>query len=159
MFDKLGDETGSQRVGIIGLGAGAMACYRQSPQARYTFFEIDPTVLEIAANPAFFRYLALCGENVEVVLGDGRRGLSMVEDHTFDLLILDAFSSDAIPTHMLTREALAMYFRKLSPHGVLVMHLSNRNLNLEPVVAALVEDANLSGHIQHHQPAVTLFLA
>ena len=140
------------RVGIIGLGAGAIACYRPSSQTRYTFFEIDPIVVEIAADPRLFRFLSLCGENVEVVLGDGRRSLSQVEDQTFDLLILDAFSSDSIPSHLLTREALTLYFRKLSPNGVLVIHLSNRNLELEPVVAALVEDASLVGHIQHHEP-------
>ena len=152
MFEQLGTNARFERVGIVGLGAGSIACYRQSTQARYTFFEIDPVVVEIATNPAFFRFLSLCDNNVEVVLGDGRRSLSLIEDDTFDLLILDAFSSDAIPTHLLTREALSLYIRKLSPQGVLMIHLSNRNLNLEPVLAALVEDANLSSLIQHHEP-------
>lgn len=143
VFESLDRPPRFTRVGIIGLGAGAIACYRPSSQARYTFFEIDPTVVEIAANPRLFRFLSLCGENVEVVLGDGRRSLSQVEDQTFDLLILDAFNSDSIPAHLLTREALTVYFRKLSPNGILVIHLSNRNLELEPVVAALVEDASL----------------
>ena len=153
VFETFAGETDFERVGIIGLGAGTIACYRKSPSARYTFFEIDPTVVEIAANPEYFRFLSLCGDNVEVILGDGRRGLSVAEDRVFDLLVLDAFSSDAIPVHLLTREALALYVQKLSLDGLLLMHISNVSLDLEPVVAALMEDAGLVGYIQHHVPS------
>jgi hypothetical protein len=151
VFDRLNVRGGVRRVGVIGLGTGSTTCYHR-PGRKMTFFEVDPTMERIARNPKLFRYLEVCGEGVDVVIGDGRLNLTKTADGTFDLLILDAFTSDAIPVHLLTREALALYMRKLAPDGIALLHISNRYLNLAPVVANLVDDAGLAGRIQEHQP-------
>lgn len=151
-FDHYRVEKDFRHIGAIGLGAGSIACYRSSPEVPLTFFEIDPVVVGIATNPSLFRFLEQCGGGVEVILGDGRRGLQGTPDGQFGLLVLDAFSSDAVPTHLLTREAMALYFRKLSEDGILLIHISNKHLDLETVVAALVTDAGLTARVQHHQP-------
>lgn len=140
-----------EHVGVIGLGTGSTSCYHK-PGRTMTFFEIDPTMERIARNPRLFRYLELCEPGVRVVIGDGRLSLAATADGSFDLLILDAFTSDAIPVHLLTREAMALYMRKLAPGGIALLHISNRYLALEPVVANLVEDAGLAGLVQEHQP-------
>ena len=121
-----------RRVGVIGLGAGTLAAYSE-PGERWTFFEIDPVVVEVARDR--FTYLGDARGEVNVVLGDGRLSLAAVPDGTFGLLVLDAFSSDAVPVHLLTREALALYLRKLAPGGLLAFHLSNRHLALAEIVA------------------------
>ena len=121
-----------RRVGVIGLGAGTLAAYSE-PGERWTFFEIDPVVVEVARDR--FTYLADARGEVNVVLGDGRLTLAEVPDGTFGLLVLDAFSSDAVPVHLLTREALDLYLRKLAPGGLLAFHLSNRHLALAEIVA------------------------
>jgi hypothetical protein len=139
------------RVGVMGLGTGTTACY-QEPGQRMTFFEIDPTIERIARDPKLFRYLELRGQDAEVIIGDGRQNLSRAADGTFDLLILDAFSSDAIPVHLLTREALAIYLRKLAPGGVILFHISNRYVQLEPVVANLALDAGAAALIEDYEP-------
>jgi spermidine synthase len=151
VFDRLNVRGGVRHVGVIGLGTGSTTCYHR-PGRKMTFFEVDPTMERIARDPKLFRYLEVCGEGVDVVIGDGRLNLSKTADGTFDLLILDAFTSDAIPVHLLTREALALYMRKLAPDGIALLHISNRYLDLAPVVANLVEDAGLAGRIQEHQP-------
>ncbi|MCU0917763.1 MAG: fused MFS/spermidine synthase, partial [Planctomycetes bacterium] len=138
-------------VGVMGLGTGCTTCYQQAGQAM-TFFEVDPTIERIARNPRLFRYLELCGPDVKVILGDGRQSLSRMPDGTFNLLILDAFSSDAIPVHLMTREALAIYFQKLTPSGLVLFHISNRFLDLEPVVANLATDAGGIALIQDYDP-------
>jgi SAM-dependent methyltransferase len=121
-----------RRVGVVGLGAGTLAAYSE-PGERWTFFEIDPVVVEVARDR--FTYLADARGAVNVVLGDGRLSLATEPDGTFGLLVLDAFSSDAVPVHLLTREALALYLRKLAPGGLLAFHLSNRHLALGEIVA------------------------
>lgn len=136
------------RVGVVGLGAGTLACYRQ-PGQTWTFFEIDPAVERIARNGRYFTYLADCAPDAEVVLGDARLSLAQTDDR-FDLIVLDAYSSDAIPMHLLTREALALYEQRLTDRGLLAFHISNRYLDLEPVLAALVEDAGLAAVLQAH---------
>jgi spermidine synthase len=129
---------------VVGLGAGALAAYA-APGERWTFFEIDPAVIAIARDPRLFTYLAdaLRRGAVRVVAGDARVSLAAVADGSFDLLVLDAFSSDSIPAHLLTREALALYLRKLAPRGVMAFHISNRTLDLEPVVAAAADALGL----------------
>ena len=134
------------RVGAIGLGAGEIACYRTDGQA-WTFFEIDPAVADIAAGGKWFRYLPDCAPNVRIVIGDGRLTLAREPAAHFDLLVLDAFSSDSIPTHLVTREAFKLYLDKLAPRGILLVHISNRYLDLEPVVAALAGDAKLAARL------------
>lgn len=123
-----------QRVGVVGLGAGTMAAYAE-PGERWTFFEINPAVQEIARDRGFFTFLRDARAPVDIVLGDARLSIAATADGTFGFLVLDAFSSDAIPVHLLTREAMALYARKLSPGGLLAVHISNRFLDLEPVVA------------------------
>jgi SAM-dependent methyltransferase len=123
-----------QRAGLVGLGAGTLAAYSE-PGERWTFFEIDPVVVDVARDRGLFTFLGDARGQVNVVLGDGRLSLAAVPDGTFGLLVLDAFSSDAVPVHLLTREAIALYLRKLAPGGVLAFHLSNRYLALEEIVA------------------------
>lgn len=135
------------RIAVIGLGSGDMACYGRPGQS-WTFYEIDPTVERIARDTALFRYLEACGEGVEVVIGDGRLSLERVPDGTYDLLVVDAFSSDAIPVHLLTVEALRLYVAKLAPGGSLVLHISNRHMNLRPVVANGAAAVGLAGRYQ-----------
>ncbi len=150
-----------QHVGVVGLGTGATACYQllapETPDGRpgqtMTFFEIDPVIERIARDPKLFRYLELCGRDTQVVIGDGRQSLSRTPDGSFDLLVVDAFSSDAIPIHMLTREALDLYMRKLAPGGITMLHISNRYLRLEPVAANLAAALGLSALIEEYEPS------
>ncbi len=139
---------GFDRVGVVGLGAGTLAAYA-IPGRHITYFEIDPEVARIARDGRFFTYLADAAEPVDVVLGDGRLSLARAPDGSFDLIVLDAFSSDAIPVHLLTRQALQTYLRKLRPDGVLAFHLTSQYLNLVPVVDALGRDLGLHGLVQH----------
>ncbi|MEO8325389.1 MAG: fused MFS/spermidine synthase, partial [Nitrospirota bacterium] len=131
----------------IGLGAGTSACYRQ-PDQHWTFHEIDPKVAQLAQDTRYFHYLSECGGNADIVFGDARLSLGTAPDQHYDLLILDAFSSDAIPVHLITREALALYLQKLTSGGILIFHISNKNLDLSTVMGNLVADANLVGWIQ-----------
>lgn len=119
------------RVGVIGLGAGTIAAYGR-PGDTYRFYDINPLVIGIARSQ--FRYLPECKAKVDVVLGDARLSLEREAPQNYDVLAVDAFSSDAIPVHLLTREAIALYFRHLQPGGVLAVHVSNKHLNLAPVV-------------------------
>jgi hypothetical protein len=107
-----------------------------------TFYEIDPSVEPIARQ--YFTFLKRCGSNCDVVIGDGRLQLAREPDQSFDLLLLDAFSSDSVPTHLVSREAVQMYLAKLKPDGVLLFHVSNRYLNVEKLVSALVADTGLA---------------
>jgi hypothetical protein len=135
------------RIGVIGLGAGSMACYR--PRAT-TFYEIDPTVVRIARDDRLFTYLRDCP--ARVVLGDGRQSLEREPPGGLGVLAVDAFNSDAIPVHLLTREALALYLSRVGPHGALMFHISNRFVRLEPVLASLAADAGLRCRAEQHQP-------
>lgn len=130
------------RVGIIGLGVGAVAAYAQ-PGQHFTFFEIDPAVERIARDPRFFSYLADCRGTCDVVLGDGRLTVAAMPDGHFDLLVLDAFSSDSVPTHLLSREAVALYLSKLSDEGMLGFHVSNRFFDFETLLARAAADMGL----------------
>ena len=137
----------SQRAAVIGLGTGTMACYARRGD-RWTFFEIDRQVERIARDPRLFTFLRDCPGRYDVVLGDGRLSLSRVAGRPYGLIVLDAFTSDAIPTHLLTREALALYRSRLREGGVLALHISNRYLDLEPVVGGLAADAGMVCRIQ-----------
>jgi len=126
-------------VGIIGLGAGTIAAYGE-PGERFTYFEIDPKVAAIARDASFFTYLADARAETTIRLGDGRRSLEALADRRFDLIVVDAFSSDAIPAHLITKEALALYLSRLKPGGCVAFHLTNRFLALDPVVGAIAAD-------------------
>jgi hypothetical protein len=132
---------------VIGLGAGAMACLSQPGEA-WTYFEIDPAILATARDPRYFTFLADCAPDAKIVLGDGRLKLALEPDASFRLLVLDAFGSDSIPVHLLTREAIDLYLQKLQPGGLLLLHLSNRNVQLLPAVARLAADRGLTGRWQ-----------
>jgi hypothetical protein len=125
---------GPIRFAVIGLGAGSLAC-RAAPNDTVHYYEIDPAVVRIARDPYLFSFLWVCRPDVPIILGDARLTLAEAPDGAYDLIIVDAFSSDAIPIHLLTREAMAIYLKKLSPHGMVVMHVSNRHLELASVVA------------------------
>jgi hypothetical protein len=129
-------------VALIGLGAGSLAAYGQ-PGQRLTYYEIDPSVLRIARDPRYFSFLADSRGDVHVLLGDARLTLGEARDRQYGLIVIDAFSSDAIPLHLLTREALSLYLAKLAGDGLLAFHISNRYLDLEPVLARLAGDAGL----------------
>ena len=135
---------GERRVAIVGLGTGSAACYA-APGDQFTFYEIDPAVERIARNPRLFSFLRDCAPNARVVLGDARLSLADAPDGFYDLIVLDAFTSDAIPVHLMTREAVDLYLSKLREGGAIAFHVSNRYLDLEPVFAALVRDARLVG--------------
>ena len=123
------------KVAIVGLGTGSIACHRREGE-HWTFFEIDPEVVRIARDPALFRYLSECAPSAPIVLGDARLTLAAQPEH-YDLIVLDAFSSDAIPIHLLTREAFAGYRSRLAPNGVITAHVSNRHMELASVVGAV----------------------
>jgi hypothetical protein len=131
---------GSQRIAVLGLGAGTMAAYADAGH-HVTFYEIDPSVEPIARQ--YFTFLSRCGSNCGVVIGDGRLQLARERDGTFDMLLLDAFSSDSVPTHLVSREALQMYLAKLKLDGILLFNVSNRYLDVEKLASALVSDAGL----------------
>jgi hypothetical protein len=138
------------RVGAVGLGAGSLAAYANRRQ-HWTFFEIDPLVERIAQDPAYFTYLSDCGESCKVVLGDARLSLARVPDASYDLLVLDAFTSDAIPMHLLTRDAVLVYLSKLRPAGLLAFHVSNRHLSLRPVLGDVAASLGLQAISQRHE--------
>lgn len=121
------------RVGAIGLGVGTVAAYGQEGDY-FRFYEINPDVIDLAEH--FFQYLPKCRARVEVILGDARLRLEQEPAQAFDVLVVDAFSSDAIPVHLLTQEAFEIYWKHLRPDGVLAVHISNRHLDLRPVVTA-----------------------
>jgi hypothetical protein len=131
-----------RRVAVVGLGAGSVACYG-TPEQQWTFYEIDPTVLRIASDPRFFTFLRDCPPKVFVILGDARLTLARAPDAAYDLIILDAYSSDAPPLHLLTLDAVRLYLAKLAPGGVLALNISNRTLALEPVIGTIARTAGL----------------
>jgi spermidine synthase len=155
-------------VGVIGLGTGGLACYA-APGQDWTFYEIDPLAERIADDPRYFQFLENCGNHPHVVMGDARLTIANAPDAFYDVLVLDAFSSDSIPMHLITREAMALYLRKLAPDGRLLFHISSRNLDLREVVGTLAADAGLVARlgfdnagprsIWRHTPAVVVAMA
>ena len=137
-------------VGAIGLGSGSLAAYGR-PGERFTFYELDPAVARIASNPRWFTFLHDSRAAVRIVVGDGRLKLATAPDRAYDLVVLDAFSSDAVPVHLLTREAMELDLRKLRPDGLLAFHVTNRYLDLEPVVAGVARSLGLVGLTQTHR--------
>ncbi len=132
---------GSKRVGVIGLGAGTLAAYGK-PGDSFRFYEINPRVIDIANG--WFTFLKQSPAKSEIFLGDARLSLESEPPQQLDVLVVDAFSGDAIPIHLLTKEAFAVYFRHLKPGGILAVHTSNTYLNLPPIVKLLADDANFS---------------
>lgn len=140
----------TQSVGVVGLGVGSLAAYAED-QDRYTFYEIDPAVARIAEATDCFTYLADArsrGAVVDVLLGDARLKLREADPNRFGLLVLDAFTSDAVPVHLLTREAIEEYLTKLADGGLLAVHISNRYVDFEPVLANAAESLGCAAYIR-----------
>jgi spermidine synthase len=136
-------------VAVTGLGAGGLLAYAEAGQ-HWTMYEIDPVVERIAQNTNYFTYLSDCPAAVRIVMGDARLSLAGA-DEQYDVMILDAYNSDALPVHLITREALAVYLARLAPRGVLAFHISNRYLDLTSVVSRLAADAKLFCLVQDEQ--------
>lgn len=139
------------RIGAVGLGVGTLACYRQ-PGQDWTFFEIDPAVLDFSRSGQF-TFLQQCAPDADILIGDARLRMQDLPPASFDVLVIDAFSSDAIPLHLLTAQAMAIYERALAPGGLLLLHTSNRYVHLEPVVARLAEARGLNAMLLQDEPA------
>jgi hypothetical protein len=131
------------RVAAVGVGTGSLACQARAGED-WRFYEIDPAVIRIATDPARFSFFSACAPATTFILGDARLTLGDVSDGPFDLIVLDAFSSDAIPVHLLTSEALALYMRRLEPDGAVLLHISNRNMELASVVRATAAEQGLT---------------
>jgi SAM-dependent methyltransferase len=141
LFRTLAPRLAEANIGVVGLGIGSLAAYAQ-PNQHWTYYEIDPAVKRLAFDDRYFTFLSSCrAGKLEVILGDARLRLREAAPKHYNLLILDAFSSDAVPVHLLTREAMTLYRDKLAPGGVLAFHISNRYLDLKPVLGNLAEDA------------------
>ena len=151
LFKEFDNNNQNWTIGIVGLGAGALACYAKDQQ-NWTLYEIDPLVIDIASNPDYFSYLKLCSHNTTMRVGDARLSLEKEPGQKFDLLVMDAFSSDSVPTHLLTEEALELYFKKLKPNGILAFHITNRHLLLKKVLSIHAEHLHLSALIQEFKP-------
>jgi hypothetical protein len=139
------------RIDVVGLGAGTLACYIR-PGQTWHFYEIDPAMVAIARDPADFTFLSRCQPRANIIIGDARMTLARQPVGGADLLVIDAFSSDSIPMHLLTREALDIYGRRLARNGVLLIHISNRYLDLRPVVAGDAAAAGWHVRLRHYLP-------
>jgi hypothetical protein len=128
------------RVAVIGLGAGTLAC-ASAPGETWKFFEIDQTMVDTARDPKYFNYISRCQPDLQPVIGDARLTFAREPDGIYDLIIVDAYSSDAIPIHLATKEAMAIYKDKLAPQGAVLVHVSNRHLELSSVIVGIA-DAN-----------------
>jgi hypothetical protein len=151
LFKEYDNSDQNWNIGVVGLGAGALACYAKDQQ-NWTLYEIDPLVVDIASNPAYFTYLSQCVRNTTMRVGDARLSLEKEPDQKFDLLVMDAFSSDSVPTHLLTQEALELYFKKLKPNGILAFHITNRHLSLKKVLSIHAEHLHFAALIEEFKP-------
>jgi hypothetical protein len=138
-----------KHVAAIGLGTGSLACHI-TPGEAWTYYEIDPDVVRIARDPRYFRFISECAPGLPVVMGDARL---RIVDHpgNLDLIVIDAFSSDAIPTHLMTREAMSLYASKLAPGGAALFHISNRHMDLSKVMAATAAAEDLQLYLRQDQ--------
>jgi spermidine synthase len=143
VFAKFKTKSEKRRVAVVGLGAGSLAAYSR-PGESWTYYEIDPEVSLIARNPKLFSFLSNSPGAFNIVIGDARLKLKVAPDKAYDIIVLDAFSSDAIPVHLLTKEALSLYTSKLADGGILAFHTSNNYLNLRPVLATLAKSEGLA---------------
>jgi SAM-dependent methyltransferase len=137
---------GGRDVAVVGLGTGAMACFAR-PEDRWTFFEVDPMVEMIARDPDLFTFLETCAPDARVVIGDGRLLIAEEAPTSFDIVAVDAFSSDAVPVHLITLEAVRLYESKLRPDGVMLFHVSNRYLDLKSVLGNIAAAEGLTAYV------------
>ncbi|SLN69985.1 Spermidine synthase [Roseovarius litorisediminis] len=139
----------AQSVGIVGLGVGSLACYKQ-PGQDWQFYEIDRMVDDIARNPKFFRFMSACAGDSPTHLGDARVVLAGQKDTKYDVLVIDAYSSDSVPVHLTTLEAIKLYMDRLAPDGVLVFHISNRYYDIDRPLARSAEALGLQARMQRY---------
>ncbi|PZO78051.1 MAG: hypothetical protein DI626_12140, partial [Micavibrio aeruginosavorus] len=142
VFKNLSRHKGEQYVAALGMGVGSIACY-SAPSRHFDFYEIDREVVKVAENTEYFTYLSGCGSPYSVILGDARNKIAQAQANRYDLIFVDTFSSDNIPVHMMTREAIALYLQKLKPEGVIAINISNRYLDLRPVIQAIANDLSI----------------
>jgi spermidine synthase len=139
-------------IGVIGLGTGSLACHAQ-PGDHWTFYEIDPEVVALARDNRYFAFLHDCAPDAPIIIGDARLTIEKAPQKSYDILIVDAFSSDAIPVHLITREAINIYRSKLNNGGMLVFHISNRFLDLKSVLSSIAVTENMA--MLHRRSTVT----
>ncbi len=147
-YDKQNDHW---NIAVVGLGAGTLSCYAKKSQ-QWKFYELDPDIVDVAQNPKYFTYLQQCGKNHVMKVGDARLSIIEEPDHSLDLLIIDAFSSDSIPTHLLTQEAFKLYFTKVKQDGLLAFHITNRHLALKKVISDHAKTMKFASLIQEFKP-------
>jgi hypothetical protein len=152
-IDLLPDDVQQKPVAITGLGIGTLACYIKDNQD-VDIYEIDPVVIKIANNDKLFTYMRDCKGNKNTILGDARINLQKASEKKYGIMLMDAYSSDSLPIHLLTKEALQIYLDKLDDNGVIAFHISNRHLDLKPVLSGLSDALNLTGYsvIYKHKP-------
>jgi spermidine synthase len=148
LFTSLRPRLEKGSIAVIGLGIGTSLCYRTRGE-RWTIYEIDPAVDQIARNSHLFGFIANCAPDAPTILGDARLSLEQAPDGTYDLLILDAYSADYVPVHLLTREALMLYMRKMTDHGVAAFHISNNWFDLQSVLTSLAQNLSLTCYVEH----------
>jgi len=151
VFDEVPIASQTSDVAVVGLGVGSLATYAR-PGQHWTFYEIDPEVEHIARNAEYFTYLEDCGPTCVVTIGDARLSMARARPQQYGLIVLDAFSSDAIPIHLLTGEAMSLYASRLAPGGVIAFHISNLHLSLSPVLARVADDQGLAALVQGEPP-------
>ena len=142
---------GPLRAAVIGLGSAALACASQ-PGENWKFFEIDQAIVDIARDPKRFSFIQKCHPDLQPVMGDARLTFAKEPDGVYDLIVVDAYSSDAIPVHLATREAMTIYKSKLAPHGTIVVHVSNRHLELASVIVGIANANNLKSWVYFNNP-------
>ncbi len=147
VFSEFSGQKEKTRIAVTGLGTGSIAAYA-GPGQEIDFYEIDPAVKRISTDPAYFSFLSECRAGWKVLLGDARLTMEKAPPHHYGIIILDAFSSDSIPVHLLTKEAVNLYFSKLDDKGVLLIHITNRYVNLAPVLAKLADENGFSGRLR-----------
>ena len=143
VYDSISSNRLPQEIGIVGLGVGVTACFQKDGRS-YDFFEINPEIVKIAEDEELFTYLSDCGSPYEIVMGDGRLTMQDKPDKLYDIILMDAFSSDSIPIHLLTLEAVELYLTKLKDDGVLVFNATNRHVDLEPVLSAIGQELGVA---------------
>jgi hypothetical protein len=143
---KKASEGAPLKVAVIGVGSGTLACAAE-PGESWKFFDIDQTMVDTASDPKYFSYIQNCAPGLKPVIGDARQTFAKEPDGIYDLIIVDAYSSDAIPIHLATEEAMAIYKSKLAPQGAVVMHVSNRHLELESVVVGIADENDLKSWV------------
>jgi hypothetical protein len=142
VFAWLNQQAFPQKVGVLGLGIGSLACY-EHPERDFTFYEIDRDVVDIARNPELFTYLDKCAPDADIEIGDGRLQIRESRDDKYNLIFLDAFTSDNIPLHLITREAFATYRKKLDKPGIIIANISNKYYDLRYELGAIADDLGM----------------